>query len=121
MSALGTTLPVFLLFTLVVMGGAAYLTGQALARTWKPPLAVLFASVLLAAADRFLAWGLFGQPLGSIVGYGLDFVVLLAIALLAHRLTHVAKMVAQYPWLYARDGLFAYRPIPGAAQAPPAA
>ncbi|MGH6947263.1 MAG: DUF6867 family protein, partial [Kiloniellales bacterium] len=36
MEFLGTTWPVFITVTLVVMGFASFMTGQALANTWKP-------------------------------------------------------------------------------------
>ena len=42
-------------------------------------------------------------------GYLIDAVVLMAMGLLAYRLTRVKMMVTQYPWLYERAGLLAYR------------
>ena len=113
MTALGTSLPILVIFTGLIMGGAAFLTGQALAGAWRSPSYVVGPSLLLAAVDRFLEWGLFGEPPWSIAGLVLDFGILLAIALFAHRLTHVKKMVRQYPWLYARSGLLGYRKLPG--------
>jgi hypothetical protein len=95
------------------MGSAAYLTGQAVARAWKPAWRLAPFALLLGFVDRFLDWGLFGAPPWHVVGFLVDTAILLAIALIAHRLTHVAMVVRQYPWLYARTGPFSYRPIPG--------
>ena len=43
-------------------------------------------------------------------GWLVDFLVLLALASLAYRVTLAHKMVTQYPWLYERAGLFSWRP-----------
>ena len=106
---LGTTWPVFIGFTLVVMGFVAYMTGQAVAQTWRPLWQVVPYGLLLGAADRFLVFSLFHGPLLSIAGYGIDAAALTAIATIAHRLTQARKMTMQYPWLYERIGLFGWR------------
>lgn len=108
---LGTSLPVFLILTVIIMGGAAYLTGQAVAATWRPYWQVLLYAVLLGLTDRFLTYALFEGELLSLSGFVVDTAVLSAISLFAFRVTRVGKMVSQYPWLYARDGLMSYREI----------
>jgi hypothetical protein len=110
---IGTTLPVFLGLTLCLIGGAGFLTGQALARAWRPLWQVFPYCLLLGLADRFLTWGLFGGTLLSIGGLVVDTAAILAIGLVAYRLTRVRKMVSQYPWLYERRGPFAWRKRPG--------
>jgi hypothetical protein len=106
---LGTTLPVFIGLTVVLAGGAAFMTGQSSAAHWQPALrAVLFAA-LLGAADRFLVYALFDGPLLSLSGYLSNTAVLVAIALFGYRVTQARKMVSQYPWLYRRAGLFGWR------------
>jgi hypothetical protein len=106
---LGSGLGVFIGMTLCVMGFAAYMTGQAVATTWKPPWHALAYALLLGLVDRFLVYALFEGELLSLAGYALDTAVLVAIALLAFRLAQVRKMVQQYPWLYARSGPFFWR------------
>ena len=100
---------VFGLFTIVLMGGAGFLTGQALATTWRPVSQAFGYSLLLGAANRFLVFALFGGPLLSLYGYILDTAVITAICLMGYRLTRAARMVRQYPWLYERSGLFGWR------------
>jgi hypothetical protein len=39
----------------------------------------------------------------------LDAVIIIVIALFAHRVTLARKMVQQYPWLYERSGLLSWR------------
>ena len=85
------------------------MTGQAVSATWRPAWQVVAYNVLLTFADRFLVFGLFDGELLSPVGFAIDAVVLVAIGLLAFRLTRVRKMVAQYPWLYESAGPFAWR------------
>jgi hypothetical protein len=96
----GTSLPVFIGLTVVVMGFASYMTGQALANTWRPAWHVLPYALLLGCADRFLVYGLFDGELWLLSGYVIDTAVLLAIGALAFRLNRARKMVSQYPWLY---------------------
>jgi hypothetical protein len=106
---LGTTWPVFIGMTVLVMGFASFITGQGLANTWRPIWQIVPYSVLLGGADRFLTWGLFQGELFLLSGYVIDTLVLLLIALLAYRLTQARKMVVQYPWIYERAGPFRWR------------
>jgi Domain of unknown function (DUF6867) len=106
---LGTSLSVFIGLTVVITGGAAIMTGRALADGWKSPAQVVFACLGLALANRFLVYALFAGKLLSLSGFLIDFVVITVLALLAHRITAVRKMVMQYPWRYERVSLFAYR------------
>jgi hypothetical protein len=108
-SLLGTSLGVFVGLTVIIIGGAAIMTGRALADGWKPAWQVVAACFGLALADRFLVYALFGGELLSLSGFIIDFVAITALALIAHRLTLVHKMVAQYPWRYERESLWTYR------------
>jgi ABC-type uncharacterized transport system permease subunit len=103
--------PVFIGVTCILIGFAALATGRALASTWRPVWWAVFYAALLGLVDRFLHWSLFGGDLLSPLGYAIDTAVLIAIALLAYRVTQAARMVQQYPWLYRRAGLFSWRPI----------
>jgi hypothetical protein len=114
-SLLGTSLGVFIGLTVIIIGGAAIMTGRALADGWKSPWQVVFACFGLALADRFLVYALFGGELLSLSGFVTGFAVITALALIAHRLTMVHKMVAQYPWRYERASLWTYRDKPGQA------
>ena len=106
---LGTTLPVFVVMTVFITGFAAYMTGQALATTWKPVWHLLIYCVLLGGAARFLIYSLYQGQLWSISGYMIGTAVLVVIGLFAYRLNRARKMVSQYPWLYERAGFFGWR------------
>lgn len=107
---LGTSLPVFIGITVVIIGFAAFMTGQAVANTWRPVWQIVFYSVLLGGAARFMIFALYEGELFSLTGYLIDTVTLLGIGLFAYRLTRARKMVQQYPWLYERHGPFGWRP-----------
>ncbi len=106
---LGTTPGVSFGMTVVVMGFVAFMTGQALAGTWKPIWQVVLYCLLLGLGDRFLIFSLFQGELLSLSGYLIDSAVLVAISLFAYRLTRARKMVSQYPWIYERAGLLGWR------------
>jgi hypothetical protein len=106
---LGTSVGVFVGLTVILIGGAAFMTGQALASTWRPSWHAVPYGLMLAAGDRFLVYALFNGPILSVSGYVVAAAVLCAIALVAFRLTQARKMVTQYPWLYERSGLFTWR------------
>jgi branched-chain amino acid transport system ATP-binding protein len=106
---LGARLPVFLGLTVVLFGGAAFMTGQAMARNWRPAWQLVPYALLLGLGDRFLVYALFAGELLSPIGYLLHSLVLLAVAAFAYRVTRVHRMLAQYPWMYERAGLLSWR------------
>ena len=109
MAALGTSLWVFVCATVILFGWAAFMTGQALAQTWRPLWHLAPYSLLLAAGNRFFDFALFGGNLLSPLGYVVTFVIMLGFSIMAYRATRARKMVNQYPWLYERAGPFAWR------------
>jgi hypothetical protein len=112
-----------LALTVVMFGAGGFLMGQVVADTWRPWWHVLPYGALLAIANQFLGFALFGGPfvvdslvstaslpLGSaIFGYLVEFAIIVAFALVAFRATRVRRMTTQYPWLYERAGPFAWR------------
>lgn len=113
-SITGTSLSVTIGMTIIMMGFCAFMTGQAIANTWRPSYQLYPYALLLGLVDRFLVYALFEGELLSLSGYIVDTIILFAIALAAFRLTRVNKMLSQYPWLYERVGPFGYRAREGA-------
>ena len=107
---LGTSFGVFFGITVLLTGFGAFMTGQAAANTWRPYRQVLVYCTLLGGAARFLIYALFGGALWSASGYLIGTALLMLIATFAFRLTRARRMVLQYPWLYARTGLFTVKP-----------
>lgn len=110
---LGTSIGVFIGLHVVLLGGAGFMTGNAVASTWRPAWQVVLYGLLLAALARFLTWSLFGGELLSPTGYLIDAILIGAIGLFAWRITRARKMVGQYPWLYRRKGLAGYEAVSG--------
>jgi branched-chain amino acid transport system ATP-binding protein len=107
---LGTDWPVFIAVTVILFGGAAFMMGQAIAGTWRPMWQLLPYGLMLGIANQFLTFALFQGSFGAPVPYVVNTALLIALSVLAYRLTKVHKMVTQYPWLYERTGLFSWRP-----------
>ena len=95
-------LRVFFALTVIIGGGAAFLAGRGLALTWKPLWRLFFYMALLAAAVRFFHYALFGGTLLSLYYYLVAYAVLVAAAVLGHRVMRATQMVTQYRWLYER-------------------
>jgi Domain of unknown function (DUF6867) len=97
------------LVTGLLGGGAAWLTGRAVARTWRPQLHAIGYMLLLGAAARFFHFALFQATLLSVPSYLADTGFFIVLAALSWQLTRVKQMITQYPWLYERAGPFAWR------------
>ena len=103
---------VFLLLTVVLGGGAAFLAGRSLAKDWRPVASVILFMIPLGAGVRFLHFALFQHQLFSLTHYISHTLILMAFALLGYRLKRVSQMVTQYPWLYERSGSLSWRQKP---------
>ena len=109
------SLPAWIFVTLVLGGGGAWMTGRAIALTWRPTFQLVVYGLLLAAAVRFIGFALFGGALLNLVGFVIDAAILVAVAVVAYKVVRARQMVAQYPWLYEPAGPFAYRDKTGTA------
>ena len=102
-------LRVFLVLTVIIGGGAAFLSGKSLAQSWKPFWRVYLYMALLAAAIRFFHYALFDGALLSVYYYLVTYAVLLAAACLGFRMMRTTQMVTQYRWLYERTSPLTWR------------
>jgi hypothetical protein len=99
------------LVTAVFGGGAALLSGRAIAGSWRPQWQVAVTALLLGAAARFFHFALFQGELLSTASYASDTLIFFLVGLTAWRVTRARQMVRQYPWLYARAGPLGWREI----------
>jgi hypothetical protein len=112
--------PLEILFvTGLLGGGAAWLAGRAIARTWRPIWHVVGYMAILGAAVRFVHFALFDAELLSLAGYATDATYVIALACLSWRVARTTQMVNQYPWLYERVSLVTWRDRPPAPEGPP--
>jgi hypothetical protein len=103
------SLGVFLLVSVAMGGGAAWLAGRAIAATWRPWWHIALYMVLLGLAVRFLHYALFDSKFLSLHYYFVDYTVCLAFGLLGFRLMRVTQMVSRYNWINQRTGLLRWR------------
>lgn len=99
----------FLLVTVVMGGWAAWMTGRAIAITWRPYWNLILYLLILGAAVRFIHFALFEGTLLSIHYYAVDTIVILIIGSLGYQYYKARLMTSQYRWLYERTGPFSWR------------
>jgi len=102
---------VFLLVTIVIGGGAAFISGRAVAQTWRPFWQVPVYMLGIAAGVRFLHYALFDEVLLSAWNLGTDFAVAFIAATAGYRLVRAGQMARQYGWLFRRAGPFGWRRV----------
>lgn len=103
---------VFLLVTLVLGGGAAWLAGRAIAQTWRPLWQVVAYGLILGGAVRFIHFSLFGGTLLSAHYFLVDSAFCIGLGLLGFRIARVRQMVNQYRWINAPAGRLRWRRKP---------
>jgi hypothetical protein len=104
--------PSFFLFALVtvILGGwAAWMTGRAMALTWRAYWQLVLYLIVLAGAVRFIHYALFHGTLLTVQYYVVDAIVLMVIGSLGFRYYRARQMSTQYRWLYERTGPFSWR------------
>jgi hypothetical protein len=105
----GNGLWVFVLVTCILGGAAAYLSGRAMAQTWRPYWQVPLYMVGIAAGVRFVHHALFEGPVLSAPSFAVDYVVVVVAASAGYRIVRAAQMAGQYGWLLERAALFRWR------------
>lgn len=103
------TLTQIVFVTGLIGGAAAWLSGRALALTWRPVWQTVIYTLLLGAAVRFVHFAIFEATLLSPLSYLVDTLYLVAVGALSWRMTRAAQMAKQYHWLYERSSLLSWR------------
>jgi hypothetical protein len=99
----------FLLVTVFMGAGAAWLAGRAIASTWRPWWHVACYMLILGAAVRFIHFALFEGTLLSPQYYAVDTVVCLIFGFLGYRATRAGQMTTQYSWINTRAGFLRWK------------
>jgi hypothetical protein len=100
---------IFLLVTVFLGGGAAFLAGRAIAATWRPWWQIVAYSFILGATVRFFHFALFGGTLLSAHYYTVDTAVCIALGSLGFKAARAAQMVTQYRWINEPQGRLRWR------------
>jgi hypothetical protein len=93
------SLGVFLLVTVVLGGGTAWLSGRAIAQTWRPWWSVVAYMLVLGAVVRFFHFALFGGTLLSPHFYAVDTAIAFLFGVAGFRITRARQMTRQYGFL----------------------
>ncbi|MEL6299340.1 MAG: DUF6867 family protein [Pseudomonadota bacterium] len=105
------SLQAFLIVTILLGGGAAWMTGRAIAQTWGPLWQALAYMLPLTCAARFLHFSLGGGELLNGWYFVVNLVILSGIAAISFQYARTALMAQQYPWLYKRATPFSVSKI----------
>jgi hypothetical protein len=92
---------VFILVSIVLGGGAAWLSARAVAQTWRPLWQALGAMFVLGGAVRFIHFALFEGQLTDIFAYGRDTGIAIVFAVAGFRTMRARQMAGQY-WFLAK-------------------
>jgi hypothetical protein len=107
----GETILDIVLVTGLVGGGSAWLSGRAIAASWRGRSRVVLTAFLLGAAARFFHFALFQGELLSAASFACDTLIFLVAGLASWQATRASLVVRQYPWLYVRTGPLTWREI----------
>jgi hypothetical protein len=99
----------FLLVTVIMGGWAAWRSGKAVAKTWKPMLILIPYMMILGLAVRFIHFALFEGTLLSMRFYLVDAIVVFIFAYLGWRHERAGAMARQYAFAFDRSSMFGWR------------
>ncbi len=108
---------VFLFMTIVLGGAAAWATGRALAKTWRPYGQVLIYMIPLAAAIIFLHHARFGEILFTLHYYVVTYIIVAVAASIGFRRMRVQQMLMQYSFAMGPAGPFGWQAKNGQSEA----
>ncbi|MEX0751838.1 MAG: DUF6867 family protein [Xanthobacteraceae bacterium] len=100
---------IFVLVTVILGGGASWLTGRAIAMTWRPWWQLAGYMLLLGLTVRFMHYALFQGTFLSVYYYFVDTTICFVISLLGYGATRAGQMATQYRWMHKRTGPFSWR------------
>ena len=103
------TVWLFLLVTVVMGGWLAWMTGRAVALTWKPNFQLVLYILVLGLVLRFIHFALFEATLLTLHYYIVDTIVLMAFGFAGWRYNRARQMTTQYRWLFERTGPFSWK------------
>jgi hypothetical protein len=100
---------IFLFVTVLLGGGAAWMTGRSVALNWGSIGLLVIYLLLLGVGIRFVHHALYGGTMFSLYYYVVDTIVIFIFGFVAYRFTRAGQMTTQYGWLYERSGPFSWR------------
>jgi hypothetical protein len=105
----GSSIWLFLLVTVAMGGWAAWRTGIALAKTWKPVFILVPHMLMLGFAVRFIHFSMFHGTLLSLRYYVIDTVIIFVAAYLGWRHERSNQMARQYGFAFDKTSFLTWR------------
>lgn len=99
----------FYLVTAFLGGGAGWLSGRAVASTWRGYRQAVIYAVLLGCTVRFFHYALFNGTLLSLPHFLSDTAFVLALTTLGFRSERASQMATRYGWIYRQSGPFGWQ------------
>ncbi len=87
---------IFLLVSVGMGASTAYVSGKAIAETWRPLWHAIFYALLIGCAVRFIHFALFDETLLSLGNYIIDCIPLFAATAAGYSVTRKRQMTQQY-------------------------
>ena len=87
---------IFFLVSVIMGGSTAYVSGHAIADTWRPFWQVIIYALMIGLAVRFIHFALFQEVLLSAGNYLIDCVVLMLASIVGYVSTRKRQMKRQY-------------------------
>ena len=87
---------IFVLVSVVMGGGTAYISGRAIAQTWRPFWHAMAYALVLGLAVRFIHFALYQEVMLSARNYLIDCAVLCIAAAVGFMRTRATQMRDQY-------------------------
>jgi hypothetical protein len=100
----------FLFVTCLLGGWAAWMTGRAVAQTWRPYPSLVLYLLVLGVGVRFIHHALFWGTMFTFQYYVVDTIVLMILGTLGYKYTRTNQMVTQYSWLYEKASPLTWKP-----------
>ena len=92
-------LATFLFITIVLGGAAGFLSGRAIAMTWRPRWSLIPAALAVGVGVRFIHFALFNASFVSPHYYAVDTIFIFAAAVAGYRFARQRQMARQYGFL----------------------
>ena len=92
---------IFLLVTVIMGGSTAYVSGKAIAETWRPIWHAVGYALVIGLAVRFIHFALFQEVLVSGRNYAIDCALLILAAVVGYLRTRHRQVEQQYSVLSA--------------------
>ena len=99
----------FIFLTLALGGWLAFMTGRAIASTWRGYGILIVTLLFIGVVNRFIHFSVVEGSLFSLRYYISDTICLILIGIIGFQVTRTKQMTTQYWWLYEKMSPLTWR------------